>query len=152
MIGYNVIGNGANTFTFGSGSSDTSCAFGGTTWSNPSDERIKQDIKDEVIGLGFINELRPVTFQYRKEKDIPEELVAHVADSEEHLISDEYQHGFIAQEVKQAIDKHGFKDGFDMWSEDPKDGRQRVGETALIPMLVKAIQELSAEVEKLKGE
>ena len=38
-----------------------------------------------------------------------------------------------------------------MWSEDPVDGRQRVGETAVIPILIKAIQELSAEVEKLKG-
>ena len=38
-----------------------------------------------------------------------------------------------------------------MWKEDPSDGRQRVGETAVIPMLIKAIQELSAEVEKLKG-
>jgi hypothetical protein len=68
------------------------------------------------------------------------------------LISDKYQHGFIAQEVKEAIDKHSFKDGFGMWSEDPSDGKQRVGDTSVIPILVKAIQELSAEVEKLKGE
>ena len=39
-----------------------------------------------------------------------------------------------------------------MWSEDDADGRQRIGENALIPMLTKAIQELSAEVEKLKKE
>jgi hypothetical protein len=38
-----------------------------------------------------------------------------------------------------------------MWSEDPTDGRQRLGDGALIPMLVKAIQELSAEVDKLKS-
>ena len=62
-----------------------------------------------------------------------------------------YNHGFIAQEVKEVIDRHDFKEGFDMWSEDGEDGRQRIGETALIPILVKAIQELSAEVEKLKG-
>ena len=39
-----------------------------------------------------------------------------------------------------------------MWSEDESDGKQRVGETAIIPILVKAIQELSAEITKLKGE
>jgi len=122
-----------------------------TTWSNPSDLRIKEEIKDEEIGLSFINDLRPRTFRYRKEKDIPDSLESHVADSEERFRTDKYQHGFIAQEVKEAIDKHNLKDGFDMWSEDPKDGRQRVGPTAVIPMLIKAIQELSAEVEKLKG-
>ena len=36
-----------------------------------------------------------------------------------------------------------------MWTEDDVDGRQRIGEM-LIPMLVKSIQELSAEVEDLK--
>ena len=37
-----------------------------------------------------------------------------------------------------------------MWKEDTLDGRQRVGETALIPVLVKAIQELSAKVTALE--
>ena len=88
-----------------------------------------------------------------KEKDIPNSLNAHVADSEKRYKTDKYEHGFIAQEVKEAIDKHSsLKDGFDMWAEDPSDGRQRVGPTAVIPMLIKAIQELSAEVEKLKGD
>ena len=63
-----------------------------------------------------------------------------------------YNHGFIAQEVKEAMDKYDFKEGSELWTEDGDDGRQRIGENALIPMLVKAIQELSAEVEKLKGE
>ena len=38
-----------------------------------------------------------------------------------------------------------------MWSEDTSDGRQRLGETALIPILVKAIQELSAKVTALES-
>jgi len=152
VLGYNVEGNGNSSFTFGNGSTDTSCDFGSTTWALPSDERIKEEIEDDVIGLSFINDLRPRTFRYRKEKDIPEELKSHVSGSEERFRTDKYQHGFIAQEVKEAIDKHNFKDGFDMWSENENDGRQLIGPTAVIPMLIKAIQELSAEVEKLKGE
>ncbi len=70
------------------------------------------------------------------------------------------QHGFIAQEVKSVIDTHSeIKDGFEMWREDDADGRQRVAEGALIPVLVKAVQELSAkndalaaEVEQLKSQ
>ena len=58
--------------------------------------------------------------------------------------------GFVAQEVKEVIDRYDLKDGFDMWTEDEVDGRQRIGEAALMPMMVKAVQELSAEVEELK--
>ena len=54
------------------------------------------------------------------------------------------------EKVKAAIDSHSeLKDGFDMWKEDEVDGRQRIGEGALVPMLVKAIQELSAKNEAL---
>ena len=87
----------------------------------------------------------------KKAKDVPEEMKAYKADSEERVMDGKHNHGFIAQEVKEAMDKYDFKEGSDLWTEDGDDGRQRIGENALIPMLVKAIQELSAEVEKLKG-
>ena len=58
-------------------------------------------------------------------------------------------HGFIAQEVKTAIDADSsIKDGFKLW-DDREDGSQEVAEAALIPVLVKAIQELSAKNEAL---
>ena len=152
VIGYNVAGVGFNTFAFGSGSTVTSVGFGSTNWSGTSDERLKEDIKDEVVGLGFINELRPVTFQWKKAKDVPEELNLH-EDSDERVMNGNHNHGFLAQEVKTAIDKYSdIKDGCELWSKSDVDGMEKVSPTALIPMLVKAIQELSAEVEKLKGE
>ena len=150
VLGYNALGNGNRTVVFGYGADDTACDLGGTTWSAPSDVRLKEDIQDEKVGLDFINELRPVTFRWKKEKDIPEELNTHVADSEERVMNGKYNHGFVAQEVKEVIDKYDFKDGFDMWKEDPTDGRQRVGESALMPIMVKAVQELSAKVEELE--
>jgi len=67
-------------------------------------------------------------------------------------MNDKTNHGFVAQEVKVAIDNHPeLKDGFDMWMEDEADGRQRLGPSALIPVLVKAIQELSARVAALES-
>ena len=63
-------------------------------------------------------------------------------------------HGFIAQEVKTAIDAHSeIKDGFDMWCTDDQadGGRQRIADGALVPMLVKAIQELEARIATLEG-
>jgi len=60
-------------------------------------------------------------------------------------------HGFIAQEVKIAIDAHSeLKDGFKLWDERD-DGGQEVAESALIPILVKAIQELSEKIAALEA-
>jgi len=68
------------------------------------------------------------------------------------LSNGETNHGFIAQEVKAVIDAHSeIKDGFDMWSEQGSDGRQRLAPSALIPMLVRAIQELSAKNDALEA-
>jgi hypothetical protein len=44
------------------------------------------------------------------------------------------------------------KEGFDMWTEDEADGRQRVAPNALMSVMVKAVQELSTQVDELKQE
>ena len=106
---------------------------------------VKQDIQDEIIGLDFINELRPVTFLWKKANEVSSELRVHDPASNERVMDGKYNHGFIAQEVKEVLDRYPIKEGFDFWKEDPTDGRQRVAETALVPILVKAFQELSAE-------
>ena len=109
-------------------------------------------IKDSTAGLSFINDLRPVTFMWKAEQDIPENLDAHVAGSTQRYNNDNVNHGFIAQEVKSVIDNHPeIKNGFKMWYENESDGRQRIADGAMIPMLVKSIQELSAEIEILKA-
>ena len=150
-IGYDVSCSGDSNFTFGNGGTDSNIAFGATSISAPSDIRLKQNINDDVAGLSFINDLRPVTYEWRKEKDIPEEMNTHVAGSEERFNNDFVNHGFIAQEVKEVIDNHPeIKDGFKMWFEDDVDGRQRIAEGALVPMLVKAVQELSAKNDSLE--
>ena len=78
-------------------------------------------------------------------------MKTHVAGSDTRVMNGKHNHGFIAQEVKAVIDKHEMKDGFDMWSEDPTDGRQRVGEASLMPIMVKALQELSEKNDALEA-
>ena len=60
--------------------------------------------------------------------------------------SDKYYYGFIAQEVKEAIDKHDASD-YGAWNAD-EDGRQRVSREQFVVSLVKAVQELSTKVEE----
>ena len=89
-----------------------------------------------------------------KRKDVPSDHEAYVegSDTRVMLSNGEINHGFIAQEVKAAIDNHSeLKDGFRMWSEQGSGGRQRLADGALIPMLVKAIQELEARIAVLEG-
>ena len=167
VMGHDVTGNGDNTLCFGVSSTDSSIAFGATTITAPSDERYKEDIADSTAGLSFINDLRPVTFKWKKAKDVPSNHKAYIADGKEGcndrvmLSNGETNHGFIAQEVKTAIDAHPeIKDGFAMWSEEDREdkdgnpitgGRQRVALSELVPILTKAIQELSAKNDALEA-
>ena len=52
--------------------------------------------------------------------------------------------------TRELICRDAGKTRFSMWDDDEDTGQQRVGETTLIPMLTKAIQELSAKVEELE--
>jgi len=152
VMGYQPTGVGSENFTFGKGSTDSNIAFGATSITAPSDIRLKEDIQDATAGLGFIKDLRPVTFRWKQEKDVPSDMKAHVSDSTKRVMNEHYNHGFIAQEVKTVIDSHSdIKDGFDMWTEDEADGRQRIGDASLMPIMVKALQELSAKNDALEA-
>ena len=118
VMGYEVTGYSHATFTFGNASNDTTIGYGNTSWSAPSDQRLKEEITTSTAGLSFVNDLRPVTYKWKKEKDIPTDLKGYVEGSETRFKTDTTEHGFIAQEVKTAIDAHSeIKDGFDMWTE-----------------------------------
>ena len=150
VIGYDVTGTEGFT-TLGNSTSDIRASHGTATWATVSDERYKKDITDSTLGLSFINALKPRTFNYKTKGELPDTFRAYEEGSSEVYKSDQTQHGFIAQEVKTAIDAaSGVANGFKMWDER-EDGSQEVAEAALIPILVKAIQELSAEIETLKS-
>ena len=105
------------------------------TWQYSSDERLKKDIEDIDLGLTVLNQLKPRRFKWK-------------SDDTEDI-------GFVAQEVKPlvpiAIGGSG-EEWLDTDSSDVKDAKTlKIGNDKLIPVLVKAIQELSAEVEALKA-
>lgn len=97
------------------------------TFQAVSDRALKENIQPETLGLSFVNALNPVTFNLKS--------------SEEKL----KQHGFIAQDVETLIS--GTKDSLKIIN---KNGFKGVDYISLIAPLVKAVQELSAEVAALK--
>ena len=153
VLGYNVAGSGDNTFTFGAGSTDTTCSHGATSFSAPSDERWKKDIETSTCGLSFINDLRPVSFKFKTKGELDSSLHDYEKDSTEvaGFTSDSVL-GFVAQEVKTVIDNHSEFKGSELWKEgiDEYNKRQRISKEALIPILVKAVQELSTKVKALE--
>jgi hypothetical protein len=156
VIGTGFAGGGDATVRFGNSSATATLALDGsdTSWAAASDERLKTEIESSPVGLNFINALRPVTYKWAAKNAIDEDFPYYDADSSDPCRGTEGKthHGFVAQEVKAVIDANSsVKDGHNIWSEDPN-GTQQLANGALIPMLVKAIQELSAEVEKLKGD
>ena len=47
------------------------------SWTQSSDERLKDNITSTDLGLEFVNELRPVTFKWKDTTTVPEELTKH---------------------------------------------------------------------------
>ena len=158
VLGFEAAGASNSSLTFGKAATDSTISYGGTSISAPSDERYKENIETSTAGLGFINDLRPVTFRWRKHKDVPSEHRTYIEEgkdgAEDRVMGagDELYHGFIAQEIKAALDNHSeVVNHKELWMEQGgSGGRQRVGPGALIPMLTKAIQELSTKNDALE--
>lgn len=115
---------------------------GGTNIYNPSDARLKRNIVDIPYGLNEILALKPSKFNWREK----------FAPSEE----DKDMLGFIAQEVQTVVPEavESFGQTVHVNTEDVEytvENPLRVNEKFIIPVLVKAIQELKAEFDAYKA-
>ena len=138
-----VIGNGAdpasatasNSITLGNNAIGVlRCAV--TSITSLSDARDKKEVEDLNVGLEFIDGLRPVKFVW-DDRD----------ENGKHDIAD---FGFIAQDLKEAEEAVEMADILKLvYDENPEKLEASYGK--LIPILVKAVQELSAEVKALKA-
>ena len=136
-----IIGNGAdpsaadadNEITLGNSSIATlRCQV--TSISSLSDRRDKTDINTLDLGLDFVNSLKPVKFKW---------------DSREGIAKDgSYEAGFIAQDFQQ-VQKDNDADYLNLVLESNPE-KLEAAPGKLIPILVKAIQELKQEIELLK--
>lgn len=103
------------------GNSDVEYAGIQVAWSISSDNRWKSEVKDMKLGLQFINQLRPVSYYRKNDKNKT------------------IEYGFIAQELKKTLNRNGaFNNG--MVTEDDN-GMLGVRYNDLFSVTVKAIQE-----------
>jgi hypothetical protein len=104
--------------------------WGAGAYVNGSDLRLKTNVNSLDNSLDLIQRLRPVSFNYVPEYNKSQNI--HV--------------GFIAQEVKEVLKDQVYVDDV------VQQGHEYLGMAyqSLIPLLVKAIQELTEEVNRLK--
>ena len=119
-----------------------------------SDYRTKTGITDAALGSDFINLLRPVSYMWVEggKRDTGERdkdgnyIYESVPGARTHW-------GFIAQEVKQAVDAAGVDfGGWVLTDKDDPDSQQALRYDQFIAPLTKALQETMAELEVLKAE
>ena len=135
ILGYNATSSTAtvsNEITLGNSSIATlRCQV--TTITALSDARDKKNVQDIPLGIDFIQRLHPVSFVWNTRDeakvDVPE-------------------FGFIAQELQQAQRDHGVTLPGLVYDINPE--RLEAAPGTLIPVLVKAVQELQAQIDDLK--
>jgi hypothetical protein len=124
----------SNSITLGN-SSNNVLRCNVTSITSLSDARDKKEIKDLSVGLEFVNGLKPVEFVWNDREEIGK-----------HEVSD---FGFIAQDLKASQEEVEMAETLKLvYEENPEKLEASYGK--LIPILVKAIQELSEEVKQLK--
>ena len=124
------------------------------SWTQTSDERLKKNIADDSLGLSFINDLRTVTYKWKPISELDDSVIRKDPVTGESVQgekdTEQTFHGLIAQEVKTAMDNAGCTT-FDGWTEENDSGIQGVSREQFVIPLIKAVQELSAEIVSLKS-
>ena len=158
-----IIGNAAqasttsisNEITLGN-SSITTLRCQVTSITSLSDQRDKHSIEDLPVGLALINALRPRRYKWDKrdwyinEVEREDGVTDYVPVPQDgSRAQDDWNEGFVAQEAKAALQSLGASWFPLVYEINPEKLEMSSGK--LIPVLVKAIQELTARLEALEA-
>jgi hypothetical protein len=127
---YLVRNTSNSTYSFYVGGDGEVHSAQGTAMTNLSDERLKENIKPLETGLDTIMKLKPRRFDWKEGEGSGKKNLA----------------GFIAQEVETVL-----PDLVGEYLHDELEDAKSVRTGDMIPTLVKAIQELKAEIDELKS-
>lgn len=139
--------------------------YSNNTTISTSDVNAKTDVTESALGLDFINSLRPISYRWI----VGRHEIVKDADGNPVIIGEDslgkpifeladvpgkrLHYGFIAQEVKQAVDASGVEDfaGWVLDDVNEPNSTQSLSYEQFIAPMAKAIQELSARVQQLEG-
>jgi hypothetical protein len=120
------------------GGTGASFAAGATGWTFTSDARDKSEITALPAGLAVVKELQPRTYEWTPRNVKLDENRKAV--------------GFISQEVRSVLENHlpDYVEDIAPYTEETD--TYGVAESKFVPILVKAVQELSSQLEDLKSD
>jgi|9_EtaG_2_1085328.scaffolds.fasta_scaffold00627_11 hypothetical protein len=154
VIGQGATGTGNNEIALGNTSVTAIKAQVSSITAYSSDERTKKDIQDyDLKGLDFIKDLQLKTYIYKNPADFPDEIRSSKWNEEgveKPADPTETQVGLIAQEVEEALKKHGIGN-VETYAPTQDSGIKTLTYGNLIFPLIKAVQELSAKVTELEN-
>lgn len=148
-VGAQATVSGSNEVQLGN-SATTTYAYGAVQ--DRSDARDKADVRDTVLGLDFVRRLRPVDYRWDYREDYgAAEGRWDGSKRDGSRRRRRYHHGFIAQDIEaliaaSGVDFGGFQDHAVNGGADVK----TLGYAEFLAPMVRAIQELSDEVETLR--
>jgi hypothetical protein len=147
-IGYNTPIDGNNQVHLGNTSvTEVKGQVGFTVY---SDGRIKENIKENVVGLDFIKGLRPVTYNINLDKENELLGITNNADFEgKYDITKIRMTGFIAQEVEKTMKECNY-DFSGLNKPDGPNDLYGLAYAEFVVPLVKAVQEQQKMIEKQK--
>ena len=117
------------------GNNSTQNARCKVAWATTSDKRDKTSFAPVPHGLEFVNALKPTAYRFKKDRD-----------SEEPQEDSAVRYGFFAQDVLELEGEHP------VVIDNSNPDHLAYNESSLIPILVNAIKELSAELQSVKEE
>ena len=136
-IGNGAVSNASNKVRIGNAA--VTVIEGQVPFTTPSDGRFKFGVQEDVGGLDFIMQLRPVTYQFDVKKfDAELGITASKSNYDEAFRI--RRTGFIAQEVEQAALKSGYNFSGIIKPTNPKDHYSLSYDAFVVP-LVKGMQE-----------
>jgi hypothetical protein len=142
-----------NTYTIGTSASRWGAVWAANGTIQTSDERTKTQIANAHLGFEFIKSLRPVSYRWieggKRETGERNEDGTAIYES---VPGERTHYGFIAQEVKEAVDAAGVDFGGWLLSDkDDPDSQQALRYDQFIAPLTKALQEAITKIETLEG-
>jgi len=141
-LGYQAGNNGNASNRVSIGNTSVTWIGGQVTWSTYSDERIKENVEENVPGLAFISRLRPVTYNLNihKQNEMFKKEGKESSDwPEKYDIEKIRMTGFLAQEVEKAARDAGYD--FSGIEAPENNGLYSLRYSDFVVPLVKAVQE-----------
>jgi hypothetical protein len=151
-----------NVFSCGGAANRWTAVFAVNGTIQTSDSRLKTNVTPSPLGLNFISKLKPVAYKWISGGKVPDGTTTPTQIGNATVDMKNFKdrpgvrthYGLIAQEVKQTLNELNVDDfaGWALENKNDPNSTQALNYGQFIAPLIKAVQELKAELDAAKAE